>query len=83
MIKLAKKKNRHSSLPNPSNQIAVDDITRVEELVARESKQLVHCHFNFVVTVDKDADIQKWTNYLENAFGRIGIQISQRAYNQL
>lgn len=83
MSKLAKKKNRHSSLPNPSNQIAVDDITRVEELVARESKQLVHCHFNLVVTVDKDVDIQKCTNYLENAFGRIGIQISQRAYNQL
>ena len=83
MSKLAKKKNRHSSLPNPSNQIAVDDITRIEELVARESKQLVHCHFNLVVTVDKDADIQKCTNYLENAFGRIGIQISQRAYNQL
>lgn len=83
MSKLAKKKNRHSSLPNPSNQIAVDDITRVEELVARESKQLVHCHFNLVVTVDKGADIQKCTNYLENAFGRIGIQISQRAYNQL
>ena len=83
MSKLAKKKNRHSSLPNPSNQIAVDDITRVEELVARESKHLVHCHFNLVVTVDKDADIQKCTNYLENAFGRIGIQISQRAYNQL
>lgn len=83
MSKLAKKKNRHSSLPNLSNQIAVDDITRVEELVARESKQLVHCHFNLVVTVDKDVDIQKCTNYLENAFGRIGIQISQRAYNQL
>lgn len=83
MSKLAKKKNRHSSLPNPSNQIAVDDITRVEELVARESKQLVHCHFNLVVTVDKDSDIQKCTNYLENAFGRIGVQISQRAYNQL
>ena len=83
MSKLAKKKNRHSSLPNPSNQIAVDDITRVEELVARESKQFVHCHFNLVVTVDKDVDIQKCTNYLENAFGRIGIQISQRAYNQL
>ena len=83
MSKLAKKKNRHSSLPNPSNQIAVDDITRVEELVARESKQLVHCHFNLVVTVDKDSDIQKCTNYLENTFGRIGVQISQRAYNQL
>lgn len=83
MSKLAKKKNRHSSLPNPSNQIAVEDISRVEELVARESKQLVYCHFNLVVTVDADADLQKCTNHLENSFGRIGVQISQRAYNQL
>lgn len=83
MSKLAKKKNRHSSLPNPSNQIAVDDIKEVEELIARENKQLVYCHFNLVVTVKADADLQKCTNHLENTFGRIGIQISQRAYNQL
>lgn len=83
MSKLAKKKNRHSSLPNPSNQIAVDDIKQVEELIARENKQLVYCHFNLVVTVKSDADLQKCTNHLENTFGRIGIQISQRAYNQL
>lgn len=83
MSKLAKKKNRHSSLPNPSNQIAVDDIKKVEELIARENKQLVYCHFNLVVTVKNDADLQKCTNHLENSFGRIGIQISQRAYNQL
>lgn len=83
MSKLAKKKNRHSSLPNPSNQIAVEDIKQVEELIARENKQLVYCHFNLVVTVKSDADLQKCTNHLENSFGRIGIQISQRAYNQL
>ena len=83
MSKLAKKKNRHASLPNPSNQIAVEDIKKVEELIARENKQLVYCHFNLVVTVKADADLQKCTNHLENSFGRIGIQISQRAYNQL
>lgn len=83
MGRLAKKKNRHSSLPNPSNLIAVEDIKKVEELIARENKQLVYCHFNLVVTVDAGADLQKCTNHLENAFGRIGIQISQRAYNQL
>ena len=81
--KLAKKKNRHASLPNPSNQIAVEDIKQVEELIARENKQLVYCHFNLIVTTDADADLQKCTNHLENAFGRIGIHISQRAYNQL
>ena len=83
MSRLAKKKNRHASLPNPSNQIAVEDIKKVEELIARENKQLVYCHFNLVVTVDAKADLQKCTNHLENTFGRIGIQISQRAYNQL
>ena len=81
--RLAKKKNRHASLPNPSNQIAVEDIKKVEELIARENKQLVYCHFNLVVTVAADADLQRCTNHLENAFGRIGVQISQRAYNQL
>lgn len=83
MAKLAKKKNRHSSLPNPSNQIAVEDIKEVEGLIARENKQLVYCHFNLIVTVRKDADLQKCTNHLENVFSRIGIHISQRAYNQL
>lgn len=83
LSKLAKKKNRHASLPNPSNLIAVEDITKVEELVARENKQLVYCHFNMVITVDKDTDLQKVTNNLENNFGRLGIQISQRSYNQL
>lgn len=81
--KMAKKKNRHASLPNPSNQIAVEDIKKVEELIARENKQLVYCHFNLIVTVKADADLQKCTNHLENTFGRIGIHISQRAYNQL
>jgi len=83
MGKLTKKKNRHASLPNPSNQIAVEDIKQVEELIARENKQLVYCHFNLIVTTAGDADLQKCTNHLENAFGRIGIHISQRAYNQL
>ena len=81
--KLGKKKNRHASLPNPSNQIAVEDIKKVEELIARENKQLVYCHFNLIVTVKAEADMQKCTNHLENAFSKIGIHISQRAYNQL
>ena len=67
LSKLAKKKNRHSSLPNPSNEIAVEDIKKVEELTAR----------------DNNTDLQKVTNNLENTFSRIGIQISQHSYNQL
>lgn len=80
---LDKKKNRHASMPNPSNQIAVEDIKKVQDVIARENKQLVYAHFNLVVGVHIDADIQKCTNHLENSFGRLGIHISKRAYNQL
>ena len=80
---LDKKKNRHASMPNPSNLIAVEDIKRVQEVIARENKQLVYTHNNLIVTVKPDTDIQKCTNHLENAFGRMGIHISKRAYNQL
>ena len=80
---LDKKKNRHASMPNPSNQMAVEDIKRVQEVVARENKQLVYTHYNFVVGVSPDTDLQKRTNHLENSFGRMGIHISKRAYNQL
>lgn len=56
---LDKKKNRHASMPNPSNLMAVEDIKRVQEVIARESKQLVYTHYNLVVAVSGDTDIQK------------------------
>lgn len=80
---LDKKKNRHASIPNPRNQMAVEDIKQVQDVIARESKLLVYTHFNMVVGVPADTDLQKCTNHLENAFGRMGIHISKRAYNQL
>ena len=80
---LDKKKNRHASVPNPSNQMAVEDIKRVQDVIAREGKQLVYMHFNMIVGVPAGTDLQKCTNHLENAFGRMGIHISKRAYNQL
>jgi conjugation system TraG family ATPase len=80
---LDKKKNRHASMPNPSNQIAMEDIRQVQDIIARENKQLVYAHFNLIVCTPMDADMQKCTNHIENAFGRLGIHISKRAYNQL
>lgn len=80
---LEKKKNRHASIPNPGNQMAVEDIKQVQEVMAREGKQLVYTHYNLVVCCDSDADLQKPTNHLENTFGRMGVHISKRAYNQL
>ena len=80
---LDKKRNRHASVPNPGNQIAVEDIEKVQEVIARESKQLVYAHFNIMVTCRKGVDLQKPTNHLENVFGRLSIHISKKSYNQL
>ena len=80
---LDKKKNRHASIPNPSNAMAVEDIKNVQEVIAREGKQLVYAHYNLIVAMDADKDIQKVTNHLENIFSRQNIHISKRAYNQL
>ena len=80
---LDKKKNRHASIPNPSNQMAVEDIKQVQEVIAREGKQLVYAHYNLIVAMDAQKDMQKVTNHLENIFSRQGIHISKRAFNQL
>lgn len=80
---LEKKKNRHASMPNPSNQIAVEDIKNVQDVIARENKQLVYTHFNLIVGVPIDTDIQRCTNHLENIFSKLGIHISKQSYNQL
>lgn len=55
---MEKKKNRHASIPNPGNQMAVEDIKQVQEVMAREGKQLVYTHYNLVVCCDSDADLQ-------------------------
>ena len=80
---LDKKRNRHASIPNPANVMAAEDINKVQDVIARESKQLVYAHFNLIVAMDADKDIQKVTNHLENIFSRHSIHISKRAYNQL
>ena len=80
---LDKKRNRHASIPNPANVMAAEDINKVQDVIARESKQLVYAHYNLIVAMDADKDIQKVTNHLENIFSRQSIHISKRAYNQL
>ena len=83
MMKLDKKKNRHASIPNPNNQIAVEDINAVQNELARNGKNLVYAHYNLIVQTSSDYDFQKVTNSLENIFARYNIHISKRAYNQL
>lgn len=83
LSRLDKVKNRHASLPSPGNQVSVEDIKKVQEIIAREGKQLVYTHYNMIVAAPATQDLQKITNHLENIFDRQGIHLSRRAYNQL
>jgi conjugation system ATPase, traG family len=83
LSRLDKVKNRHASLPSPGNQVSVEDIRKVQEVIAREGKQLVYAHYNMIVAAPATQDLQKVTNHLENIFDRQGIHLSRRAYNQL
>ena len=64
IAKLEKKKNRHASIPNPNNQIAVEDINDVLNEIARNGKQFVYAHYNLIVKTSADKNLQKVTNSL-------------------
>ena len=83
LARLDRKKNRHSNFPSAGNRHAAEDIAAVQEVIAKENKQLVYAHFNIAVVIDKSKDMQKVTNHLENILSRQSIHLSKRAYNQL
>jgi len=82
MAHLDKEMNHHASIPNPSNQICVDDIKAVKEEIARNGRHLVWAHFSLVVTADADKDFHKITNYLENTLAKNNMHLSKRTDNQ-
>ncbi len=80
--KLELKRKRHSGIPDPANNICVEDIDRLLEDVARHNQLLVNCHFNVVVSAKKE-HIQGACNYVESSLFQQGIVANKNSYNQL
>jgi conjugation system TraG family ATPase len=80
--KLELKKKRHSGIPDPANNLCVEDIDLLLNDVARENQLLVNCHFNIVIAGQREK-MQKASNYIESALFQLGIVSSKNAYNQL
>lgn len=80
--KLEQKKKRHAGIPDPANQLCVEDIDFLLNDVARENQMLVNCHFNILVAAHVSA-IQKAVNFVESSLFQLGIIASKNAYNQL
>ena len=57
--KVYRTKSKQQILEDVYKRQAVEDIKRVQEVIARENKQLVYTHYNLIVTVKPDTDIQK------------------------
>ncbi|WP_339867097.1 TraG family conjugative transposon ATPase [uncultured Algoriphagus sp.] len=80
--KLELKRKRHSGMPDPANDMCVEDIDRLLEDVARHNQLLVNCHFNVVVSAKKE-HIQTACNYVESSLFQQGIVANKNSYNQL
>jgi conjugation system TraG family ATPase len=80
--KLELKKKRHSGIPDPANIIAGEDIELLLRDVAKDNQLLVNCHFNIVLSTDKNS-IQKASNFIETCLFQYGITVSKHSYNQL
>ena len=81
---LDKKKNRHACMcPSPSNLMAVRDIKRVQEVIAREQAARLYPLQPRGGSEQRHRHAET-TNHLENSsFSRMGIPHQQAGYNQL
>ncbi len=82
MRKLEQKKKRHSGIPDPANDLCVEDIDLLLNDVARENQLVVNCHFNMLVVAEPEK-LDKASNFIESSLFGLGIQPSKGAYNQL
>ncbi|WP_181308824.1 TraG family conjugative transposon ATPase [Rufibacter sp. XAAS-G3-1] len=82
MAKLAAKRKRHVSMPDPANDLAVEDIDKVMADIAKDNQLLVLTHFNIIIGADEQV-IDRATNYIESSLFSFGIIPSKNAFNQL
>lgn len=80
--KLHTKSNRHSSMPGAANQLAKADIDRVLEILAEDSRLLVNCNFNIIVSCPADK-LTQVSSFIENRLFPLNITPSRNCFNQL
>ena len=79
---LERKKKRHSSMPDPANDLAVEDIENVFTNIAKNNQLLVNTHYS-VMLYGENEDVTFATNYLESAlFNVAGIIPAKNSFNQ-
>lgn len=76
------KKKRHSSMPDPENQLSVHDIEDMFLDIAQNNELIVKAHYSILVCAD-ELKLPKACNYVDtNLFG-LGIIPGKNTYNQM
>lgn len=76
------KKKRHSGMPDPANDLCVEDIDALLNDVARESQLIVNAHFNIVICA-KEEEVTKALNSIETHLFNQNVIASKRSFNQM
>ena len=83
IAKLEAKKKKHSSMPDPANQLSVEDIDNVMVDIVKGNQLLVYANYNIIMLCDDESSMNKAYNYLESALFDINIFASKQCNNQL
>ncbi len=81
--KLELKKKRHSSMPDPANQLSVQDIDNVLLDIVKNNQLLVYTNYNIILLCKNEEGLNRAVNYLEGALFDLNIFASKQCNNQL
>ena len=82
LTSLQVKRNKHKGIPDPENDLAVQDIEKLLEDVAKDNQTLIRAHFNLIIS-GEEKDMPSLQNQIENNLFSIGIIPSSNSYNQM
>ncbi|QPH40534.1 TraG family conjugative transposon ATPase [Pedobacter endophyticus] len=82
LSKLQLKRKRYSGVPDPANQMCVEDIDKLLIDVARENQLLVNAHYSLLVCCELQL-LDTSCNFIEASLFQQGIIPSKNAYNQM
>lgn len=83
IAKLEAKKKKHSSMPDPANQLSVEDIDNVLVDIVKNNQFLVLANYNIILLCENESAMNKAYNYLEGALFDVNIFASKQCNNQL
>jgi len=78
--RLEAKMKRHQSVPDPANNLCVEDIVSAMDDIERNGQILIYSHFDIIISDNKDLSVAK--NRIESFLSNVNIRMSKQAFNQ-